>query len=351
MGNLPLLWILLLLTHLITGKHVSVAQGELLACKDSDREALLDFKKGLQDSENWLSSWKRSNCCCWWGIICDNTTGAVIAVDLRNPSDYDSFGSHRPGHNNFNSMLPNWIVNIRTLVFVGISSSGLYGRIPLGFSELPNLKSLDLNSNENLSASASQLFWGSRRKIEEIDFSINKLHGKLPASLGNTTSLIYLDLSNNVVKGGIPSSIERNSLQGPIPHSFGNLKCLSELRLETNKLSGSLPDSLGLRSELFALNVSSNEMSGVIPYTDHMMTSSASSFIGNPGLCGSPLTVKCLHGDPNYSVTTEADNANGFIDKWSCLSIGMGFAVSLLLPYLVFAIKRPWGDIYFSFSN
>ncbi|KAF2320676.1 hypothetical protein GH714_029948 [Hevea brasiliensis] len=172
-------------------------------------------------------------------------------------------------------MLPNWIVNIRTLVFVGISSSGLYGRIPHGFSELPNLKSLDLNSNENLSASASQLFWGSRRKIEEIDFSINKLHGKLPASLGNTTSLIYLDLSNNVVKGGIPSSI------------------------------------------------------GVIPYTDHMMTSSASSFIGNPGLCGSPLTVKCLHGDPNYSVTTEADNANGFIDKWSCLSIGMGFAFLL----------------------
>ncbi|KAF2320650.1 hypothetical protein GH714_029812 [Hevea brasiliensis] len=150
-------------------------------------------------------------------------------------------------------------------------------------------------------------------KLLNFECTDNQVAGRLPNWMGQLKNLVIL-------------YSERNSLQGPIPHSFGNLKCLSELRLETNKLSGSLPDSLGLLSELFALNVSSNEMSGVIPYTDHMMTSSASSFIGNPGLCGSPLTVKCLHGDPNYSVTTEADNANGFIDKWSCLSIGMGFA-------------------------
>ncbi|KAF2320660.1 hypothetical protein GH714_029863 [Hevea brasiliensis] len=164
-------------------------------------------------------------------------------------------------------MLPNWIVNIRTLVFVGISSSGLYGRIPLGFSELPNLKSLDLNSNENLSASASQLFWGSRRKIEEIDFSINKLHGKLPASLGNTTSLIYLDLSNNVVKGGIPSSIvvdlSSNHLKGSIPRPGVEVQLLD---FSDNHFSCPLPENIGqIMPNLGFLSISRNQIIGAIP--------------------------------------------------------------------------------------
>ncbi|KAH7527945.1 hypothetical protein FEM48_Zijuj05G0020200 [Ziziphus jujuba var. spinosa] len=54
-------------------------------CMESDQEALIDFKNGLHDPANRLSSWKGSNCCHWRGISCENTTGAVIAVDLRNP--------------------------------------------------------------------------------------------------------------------------------------------------------------------------------------------------------------------------------------------------------------------------
>ncbi|KAH7527931.1 hypothetical protein FEM48_Zijuj05G0018500 [Ziziphus jujuba var. spinosa] len=54
-------------------------------CMESDQEALIDFKNGLHDPVNRLSSWKGSNCCHWPGISCENTTGAVIGVDLRNP--------------------------------------------------------------------------------------------------------------------------------------------------------------------------------------------------------------------------------------------------------------------------
>ncbi|KAK9911332.1 hypothetical protein M0R45_035249 [Rubus argutus] len=54
-------------------------------------EALMDFKDGLGDSENRLSSWKGSNCCQWWGLNCSNTTGAVITVDLHNPHPLHPF--------------------------------------------------------------------------------------------------------------------------------------------------------------------------------------------------------------------------------------------------------------------
>lgn len=32
-------------------------------CSESDREALIEFKIGLQDPDNHLSSWQGSNCC------------------------------------------------------------------------------------------------------------------------------------------------------------------------------------------------------------------------------------------------------------------------------------------------
>ncbi|KAG8646242.1 receptor-like protein EIX2 [Manihot esculenta] len=190
--------------------------------------------------------------------------------------------------NHFHSKLPNWLANVSSLVSVDISHGSLRGRIPLGFSELPNLKSLKLNGNENLSASCSQLFHGSWEKIEFLDFSVNKLHGRLPASLGNMTSLFHLDLSHNDIKGEIPNSIGRlknlthlsldyNLLHGLIPAAIGNLQHLAFLSLSSNKLNGTLPDSLGLLSELYFLDVSINELTSVITEAHFLMLSKLKS--------------------------------------------------------------------------
>ncbi|KAJ9158834.1 hypothetical protein P3X46_024380 [Hevea brasiliensis] len=414
----------LLIFFLLTGELVCGGTAQLVHCNTADREVLLDFKMGLEDSENRLSSWHGSNCCHWWGIACDNVTGAVITINLPNlnlgwqikPSltklksltyldlssntfngsipDFFSFlenlqylnlshagfsGAIPPNlgnlsslqfldvsssslnvdnfewltalvslkylsmnfvdlskvgigwvvalnklpflvelhlagcrlsnfiyslpsfnfsslavldlgcHfaykcNNFYSKLPNWLQNVSSLVSVDISHSNLRGRIPLGFSELPNLKSLDLHGNENLSASCSQLFHGSWKKIEILDFSSTKLHGRLPTSFGNMTSLFFIDLSWNGIKGEIPNSLghlknlthlylDHNLLQGPIPASIGNLKHLAYLGLSLNKLNGTLPESLGLLSELYYLDVSVNELTGVISEAHFLMLS------------------------------------------------------------------------------
>ncbi|XP_057990420.1 receptor-like protein EIX2 [Hevea brasiliensis] len=433
METFPFLWIICLLS----GELIWGGFAQLVHCNAAEREALLDLKMGLNDSWNRLSSWHGTNCCQWSGIACDNTTGAVLAVDLPNSSgrqplggeirpslaklkslkyldlsgnkfsgkiphffsslenlqylnlsfagfsgaippnlgnlsslqflDVSSFSSNVDNlewvsglvslkylnmysvdlskvggewieplnklpllselhlefcvlsgfiysissvnftslkvlnlrDNSFKANLPNWFVNISSLVSVDIRNGMLTGRIPLGFGELPNLQSLKLNYNFELSASCFQLFSRSWKKIQVLDLSITELHGRLPALLGNMTSLIQFDLHFNYIEGGIPSSIGKlsnlqyidlslnnltgslpdsigqlknlvelrlnnNLLQGSIPSSIGNLQRLTTLTLASNKLNGALPDSIGLLSELSSLDVSLNKLTGVI---------------------------------------------------------------------------------------
>jgi len=60
-------------------------------CRKGERDALLTFKQGIIDPSNLLSSWIGQECCTWKGIGCDNVTGHVVHLNLRNPS-YPNFG-------------------------------------------------------------------------------------------------------------------------------------------------------------------------------------------------------------------------------------------------------------------
>ena len=53
-----------------------------------EQKALIDIKNGLTDPNNRLSSWKGNNYCYWHGIGCENGTGFVVSIDLRNPYPY-----------------------------------------------------------------------------------------------------------------------------------------------------------------------------------------------------------------------------------------------------------------------
>uniref|UniRef100_A0A2C9V615 Uncharacterized protein n=1 Tax=Manihot esculenta TaxID=3983 RepID=A0A2C9V615_MANES len=234
------------------------------------------------------------------------------SIAFLSPINFTSLSVLDLSFNNINSLFPNWLSNISTLTYVDLSLNGLYGRIPLSLSELPNLQYLSLGSN-NLSASCFQLFQGSWRKIKIIDFMFAQIHGKLPASIGNMSSLINLNLFENSVAGGIPGSIgslpavlethcglnsplpslkylslsgnhlvgnlpewlgqldnlvglslDYNLFHGPIPSSLGNLQNLTGLSLSGNQLNGTLPDSFGQLAQLSALDVSLNQLTGSI---------------------------------------------------------------------------------------
>ncbi|KAK9127373.1 hypothetical protein Syun_016170 [Stephania yunnanensis] len=58
-------------------------------CHSIERLALLDFKKGVEDPSNRLSSWRLDNedCCKWHGVGCNNVTGYVEELDLNTMKD------------------------------------------------------------------------------------------------------------------------------------------------------------------------------------------------------------------------------------------------------------------------
>ncbi|XP_060670467.1 receptor-like protein EIX2 [Ziziphus jujuba] len=352
---LPLMFLILCS---VRGEFLPNIGAHLMNCMESDREALIDFKNGLHDPANRLSSWKGSNCCHWWGINCENTTGAVIAVDLRQYLDASCddiwersslfvdnlkwltglvslkhlvmnevnlsmvgsywirqlnklpsltelhlsscrlFGSIPPptflnltsiiildlSVNQFLPKVLDCLVNVSSLVTLDMSNNWLDGRIPLDFSELPNLQFLYLGAS-GLSESCHQMLGGQWEKIQVLDFGGNDLHGKLPSSIGNMTFLSHLDLSNNSVDSGIPSSIgklcnfisldvSRNYINETLPKFLEGIEiCLSRnpfpilqsFDLLDNYLVGNLPEWLGHIENLVELDLSFNYLNGQIP--------------------------------------------------------------------------------------
>ncbi|XP_010041921.2 receptor-like protein EIX2 [Eucalyptus grandis] len=432
---------------------LSTCDGNIPAgnCSESDREALIDFKSGLQDPHYLLSSWQGNDCCRWQGIGCDERTGGITSIDLHGNSGTYSYwlsGEIRPSlaqlkslrfldlssnnfdgvpipkfvgslenlqylklssagfdgaippnlgnlsnlqyldlssyslstnnlgwisglgslkylaldgvnlsmvsstwisvlngfpslsglhlsdcrlscsisspglvnftslavldlsFNSFDSEFPQWLLNVSSLVSVDMSYNGLYGRIPLGLGELPRLQILNLTHNFNLSASCTQLFQGSWKRIEVMDLANNKIHGRLPTSIGKITTLSNFDLSWNLVGGGIPSAIgslcslvnfdlsnnnltgtlpeilqrgseicdsqsslpnlrylrlNDNRLRGYLPSWMGRLKNLEELTLHYNFLEGSIFSSLGTLKNLTVLDLGRNQLNGTLP--------------------------------------------------------------------------------------
>ncbi|KAG9141779.1 hypothetical protein Leryth_027220 [Lithospermum erythrorhizon] len=187
--------------------------------------------------------------------------------------------------NAFNDLFPSWLVNVSSLTYVNLLECSLRGRIPLGFSELLNLRYFNLALNYNLSVDSHKFLGGSWNKIEYLILDQTNVHGKFPSTIGNMTYLTYFDMSSCNLEGGIPSSIGKlcnltyldlsgNILSGSLPESLEGydtcrtsspLPCLVNLELTANRLMGKLPDWLGQLFNLQQLGIGGNLLEGPIP--------------------------------------------------------------------------------------
>ncbi|CAJ1948534.1 unnamed protein product [Sphenostylis stenocarpa] len=160
-----------------------------------------------------------------------------------------------------------------------------------------------------------------------IDFSSNHFEGEIPQELFDFKALYTLNLSNNAFSGQIPPSIR-------------NVKDLESLDLSNNSLEGNIPTELATLSFLSFLNLSFNHLIGRIPTGTQIQSFPESSFIGNKGLCGSPLTTNC---STNTSpATTESADFD-----WQYIVIGVGFGVGagVVVPTLmIWERGRKWSN-------
>ncbi|XP_006663059.1 receptor kinase-like protein Xa21 [Oryza brachyantha] len=125
----------------------------------------------------------------------------------------------------------------------------------------------------------------------------NNINGQIPAALFNSSSLVFLDLSDNDLSGPIPSSpsmslklqyisLAANNLSGSIPDTLGNIASLSSLKLALNNLQGNIPESLSRIPSLQELDLSYNNMSGTVPSALYNITSLSYLGLGNNQFVG-----------------------------------------------------------------
>ncbi|KAK8577952.1 hypothetical protein V6N13_076628 [Hibiscus sabdariffa] len=245
-------------------------------------------------------------------------------------------------NNKFTGEIPAWLGRLSSLAILKLSNNSFYGRIPPELGDCQSLIWLDLNTNY-LNGTIPPVLFKQSGKIavnfisgkrymyikndgsKECHGSGNLLEfagirqeqlgrisnrnpcnftrvygGHTQPTFNNNGSMIFLDLSYNLLSGSIPKEIGtmpylfilnlgHNNISGTIPQEIGNLKGLGILDLSFNRLEGPIPQSMTGITLLSEINLSNNLLSGMIPETGQLETFPASNFDNNAALCGVPL--------------------------------------------------------------
>ncbi|KAG8487381.1 hypothetical protein CXB51_021010 [Gossypium anomalum] len=259
----------------------------------SDEEALIKLKKSFIGGN--LDNWVLGSGACekkWVGVMCsgDNVTGLHLA-DMQLTGEVDIQA----------------LLQIRGLKAISLINNSFTGDIP------------DLHKLTNLRA---------------IYLSKNKFSGSIP--------------DNYFEKMGLLKKVwlDDNQFSGRIPDSLCQLPNLMELHLELNQFSGQIPP-LKYPAMVRDLNLSKNNLEGEIP--ESYLNFNASSFEGNPGLCGSILGKECEYGDNKSGQKQESTSSSsegidgsgsGSNSKVLAISIGSVVAIVFLVIIVVLARKR-----------
>ncbi|XP_031112583.1 receptor-like protein EIX2 [Ipomoea triloba] len=297
-------------------------------CKEREMQALLCFKKELEDPMNRLSSWVDGVDCCtkWEGVVCHNVTGHVVQLRLTNPNygfefDHLPNGTLSPcllelkqlSHLDFSglngyfsgSRIPNFIGSFVNLQYLDLSNLGFQGIIPHQLGNLTSLHTLILNFDDMKSViKTDNLDWLSNLSnlrlldlsyvnlnmahnwLEAINMlpSLRELHlsgcdlPKLPQSLRllNNSLLEVLDLSFNIFNTVVPKwmfnlnnlvslDLSFSNFLSPLPDGPWNLTSIITLSIGGNEMNGSLPSQLFHLSGLVSLSLRDNQFQGPLP--------------------------------------------------------------------------------------
>ncbi|XP_031248105.1 receptor-like protein EIX2 [Pistacia vera] len=270
----------------------------------------LRFKQDLNDTSKRLVSWTGDgNCCKWVGVVCDNLTGHILELHLRNPlragspdAEYEAYERLKLGGkinffplldfkhlihldlsgNDFEgAQIPSFLGSMGNLRYLNLFRSRFQGVIPHQLGNLSNLEYLDLFCNGYSEFSVENLFWESDLSLlqhldlggvnlskasnywlmvtnklgslVELKLSRCQLHHFPPLFIANFSSLSTLDLSYN----NFDSSLILSWIFG--------LSHLNLLDISSNNFADPIPDGLQNLTSLTHLDLSLNSFNSSIP--------------------------------------------------------------------------------------
>nr|GMD72247.1 receptor-like protein 12 [Ipomoea batatas] len=283
------------------------AQNTTVRCLERERQALVEFKKGLSDDDGVLSSWgsedHKRECCEWWGVRCSDYTGHVTVLDLRRhgfPLQTPLSGKVSPSllqlrhlhyldlsYNDFQGQnIPKFIGSLRSLRVLSLSSAMFCGKVPNQIGNLTSLQVLDLSRNNFLQISSLE-FLSHLSSLKYIDLTALhfehrdesvKTRVNLPPSL-EELKLSFCELSDLTPFSTNSSSSSSSTSLSVVDLSFNKLTSpsvfkwlqnfntsLTSINLSYNdKLGGPIPDAFQEMKFLRGMNLSSNYFTGEIP--------------------------------------------------------------------------------------
>ncbi|KAK1406992.1 hypothetical protein QVD17_38602 [Tagetes erecta] len=282
--------------------------------------------------------------------------------------------------NSFEDIFPVWLGTLPNLQVLNLKSNKFYGAIqgPSTLSsQFPTLRIIDISNNNFSGQLPNKLFWSwnamknvfnGKASAMGYEIQLNELSGYkflYSITLSNKGAMreykenLYIitaiDLSCNNFEGQIPQSLEdlhgleslnlsNNHFTGHILPSLGNLKNLESLDLSQNELSGQIPKQLLQLGFLAILNVSFNHLDGSIPQGKQFNTFENHSYMGNPGLCGKPLSQECKGSKVLPLLPRTSSNEYESlkpVDRidWMVISIGFGsgLVIGIVLGNFIYA--------------
>ncbi|KAH0780482.1 hypothetical protein KY290_000080 [Solanum tuberosum] len=334
----------------------------------------------------------------WILDLSNNSLSGTIntTFSIRNPLNIIKLDG-----NKLQGKVPPSLINCENLEFLDLSHNELNDTFPKWLGDLPHLQVLNLRSNK---------FYGPIRtdnlfaQIRVIDLSSNGFSGELPLSLFQNfqamkkngensgirkyvadifsnyyknslivttkgldyelpqvlTAQIIIDLSMNRFEGRIPNiigdlvglrtlNLSHNVLEGHIPESLQYLSVLESLDLSSNKIGGEISQQLVSLTSLEVLNLSHNHLVGCIPKGKQFDTFESSSYQGNDGLRGFPLSKHCGGDDrvPQATIPVELDQEEEEEDSpmisWQAvlMGYGCGLVIGLSVIYIMLSTQYP----------
>eukprot|EP00934_Nitzschia_sp_Nitz4_P008520 Nitzschia sp. Nitz4//scaffold322_size40381//8691//10223//NITZ4_007554-RA/size40381-augustus-gene-0.55-mRNA-1//-1//CDS//3329547809//8510//frame0 len=287
----------------------------------------------------WLSDHK---VCKWYGIDC-NDEDHIVAIELP--------------ENNLSGSLPSELLIIASTLktmdltsnYICLSGSDFdvftsltrletlmlednylhyHEGVPSQFANLVDLRKLVLSLND-LSGKLEDehIVLAKMTKLTHLEMEATSFSGTMPAAVGELSSLVYLymrdnnmEFNLNFLKGGKMTDLfalwlDKNDVTGTIPSELQYLTDMASLSLTSSALTGTIPKQLAELSGLRRLWLYSNELVGTVPAEFDNLTELEVLQLHDNNLSGSMPNGLCtIIDDASYEYKSLTSDCVALVD-------------------------------------